>query len=150
MVTNRHSLLQCCANVKSKPQLPYHCWISTDVFLSLCSTAVLNQRDSKPCSLHCESCIICYQSEGFDLVDSESTCRQVISCNYNILLSLKSGTFSSLNMTLSMQLHTWIYVLGYLLAFGTILAKMWRVYQIFHNPTPNKMVCITVCVFCMV
>ena len=39
-----------------------------------------------------------------------------------------------------MQLHTWMYVLGYLLAFGTILAKMWRVYQIFHNPTPNKMV----------
>jgi len=39
-----------------------------------------------------------------------------------------------------MQLHTWVYVLGYLLAFGTILAKMWRVYQIFHNPTPNKMV----------
>ena len=43
-------------------------------------------------------------------------------------------------MTLSMQLHTWMYVLGYLLAFGTILTKMWRVYQIFHNPTPNKMV----------
>ena len=39
-----------------------------------------------------------------------------------------------------MQLHTWMYVLGYLLAFGTILAKMWRVYQIFHNPAPNKMV----------
>ena len=74
-----------------------------------------------------------YQS---DLVDSEST----VVCNYNILLSWKSGTFSSLNMTFSMQLHTWIYVLGYLLAFGTILAKMWRVYQIFHNPTPNKMV----------
>ena len=45
-----------------------------------------------------------------------------------------------------MQLHTWMYVLGYLLAFGTILTKMWRVYQIFHNPSPNKMVyCIIVC-----
>ena len=39
-----------------------------------------------------------------------------------------------------MQLHTWMYVMGYMLTFGTILAKMWRVYQIFHNPTPNKVV----------
>jgi len=31
-------------------------------------------------------------------------------------------------------------LLGYLMTFGTILAKMWRVYQIFHNSTPNKMV----------
>ena len=45
----------------------------------------------------------------------------------------------------SMQLHTWMYVLGYLLAFGTILAKMWRVYQIFHNPAPNKMVTEHLC-----
>ena len=45
------------------------------------------------------------------------------------------------------QLHTWIYVLGYLLAFGTILAKMWRVYQIFHNPAPNKMVCNIIGIF---
>lgn len=24
--------------------------------------------------------------------------------------------------------------------YGTILAKMWRIYHIFNNPTPNKMV----------
>ena len=40
----------------------------------------------------------------------------------------------------SIQLHTWMYLLGYLMAFGTTLAKMWRVYRIFHNSTPNKMV----------
>jgi len=34
-------------------------------------------------------------------------------------------------------LHPWLYVLGYLLAFGTVLAKMWRVYHIFHNPMPK-------------
>ena len=50
-------------------------------------------------------------------------------------------------MILSLQLHTWMYVLGYLLAFGTILTKMWRVYQIFHNPSPNKMVCCIIACF---
>ena len=28
--------------------------------------------------------------------------------------------------------------LGYCLCFGTILAKMWRVYYIFTNPKPNR------------
>ena len=28
--------------------------------------------------------------------------------------------------------------------YGTILAKMWRVYQIFHSPNPNKSVCVHV------
>ena len=31
-------------------------------------------------------------------------------------------------------------IIGYCLAYGTILAKMGRVYQIFHNPTPQKKV----------
>ena len=34
--------------------------------------------------------------------------------------------------------------MGYLLAFGTVLAKMWRVYHIFHNPSPRKMVSVEV------
>ena len=38
------------------------------------------------------------------------------------------------------QVHEWAYGIGYLLVYGTILAKMWRVYQIFHDPNPNKMV----------
>ena len=29
-------------------------------------------------------------------------------------------------------------VIAYCLAYGTILAKMGRVYKIFHNPTPKK------------
>uniref|UniRef100_A0A1X7UH13 G-protein coupled receptors family 3 profile domain-containing protein n=1 Tax=Amphimedon queenslandica TaxID=400682 RepID=A0A1X7UH13_AMPQE len=28
--------------------------------------------------------------------------------------------------------------IGYTIAFGTILSKMWRIYYIFHNPSPNK------------
>jgi gamma-aminobutyric acid type B receptor len=34
--------------------------------------------------------------------------------------------------------HVWFYGIGYLLVYGTILSKMWRVYQIFHNPNPSK------------
>ena len=42
----------------------------------------------------------------------------------------------------SQQLYVWLFIVGYLLAFGTILAKMYRVYQIFHHPSPNKKVFI--------
>ena len=38
------------------------------------------------------------------------------------------------------QLQHWLFTIGYSLAFGMVLAKMWRIYQIFHNPTPNKKV----------
>lgn len=30
--------------------------------------------------------------------------------------------------------------MGYILAFGAVLVKMWRVYHIFKNPHPNKKV----------
>ena len=34
----------------------------------------------------------------------------------------------------------WLTALGYSLCYGTILAKMFRVYYIFDNPTPKKKV----------
>lgn len=37
------------------------------------------------------------------------------------------------------QIRPWFASLGYSLCFGTINAKMWRVYYIFHNPKPSKM-----------
>ena len=43
----------------------------------------------------------------------------------------------------SMQIEHGVLIIGYSLAFGAVLAKMWRVYQVFHNPTPNKKVLIT-------
>ena len=36
---------------------------------------------------------------------------------------------------------TIVYCFGYTLIFGPILAKMWRIYYIFHNPSPKKKVC---------
>ena len=38
------------------------------------------------------------------------------------------------------QLELWLFTVGYLLAFGAVLAKMWRIYQIFSNPKPKKRV----------
>ncbi len=36
------------------------------------------------------------------------------------------------------NLTPWLTAIGYSLCYGTILAKMARVYYIFHNPTANK------------
>ena len=44
------------------------------------------------------------------------------------------------NVLLLLQLQNWLNTIGYTLAFGTILAKMFRVYYIFNNPSPSKKV----------
>ena len=44
------------------------------------------------------------------------------------------------NVFLHIQIEHWLFTIGYSLAFGTVLAKMWRVYQIFSNPKLNKKV----------
>ena len=44
----------------------------------------------------------------------------------------------TLHVPIFLQLRTWMAIIGYCLAYGTILAKMGRIYQIFHNPTPAK------------
>ena len=43
---------------------------------------------------------------------------------------------------INIQVHVWFYGVGYFLVYGTVLAKMWRVYQIFHKPNHSKTVCI--------
>ena len=40
------------------------------------------------------------------------------------------------------NLTPWLTSIGYSLCYGTILAKMARVYYIFNNPTANKKVCM--------
>ena len=41
-------------------------------------------------------------------------------------------------VTVLCNLTPWLTALGYSLCYGTILAKMVRVYYIFDNPTPRK------------
>ena len=43
-----------------------------------------------------------------------------------------------------LQLETILDSFGYTLIFGPILAKMLRIYYIFHNPTPKKKACIRI------
>ncbi len=49
----------------------------------------------------------------------------------------------------SFQLDIWLTAVGYSLCFGTIIAKMCRVYYIFNNPALKKKV-IMQSYFCFV
>ena len=40
------------------------------------------------------------------------------------------------------EVEHWLFTIGYSLAYGAVLAKMWRIYQIFHNPQPKKKVIV--------
>ena len=39
------------------------------------------------------------------------------------------------------KVEFWLFTIGYSFAIGAVLAKMWRVFQIFNNPQPNTKVC---------
>ena len=70
---------------------------------------------------------------SFDLVTVQCHVR------YIILLSIDLSNYLLLHVILS-QFQTWLVFLGYALVLGTVIAKLWRVYHIFHNPTPAKKV----------
>ena len=74
------------------------------------------------------------KSTPFNWYNNKIFRRASSTSNWTSSSKVSSCVFSSI------QSRTWMYLLGYLMTFGTILAKMWRVYQIFHNSTPNKMV----------
>lgn len=42
-------------------------------------------------------------------------------------------------MKVACVLKEWLFIIGYTLCFGTVLAKMWRIYYIFQNPRTKKM-----------
>ena len=41
---------------------------------------------------------------------------------------------------ISIQIQEWLFTIGYTLAYGALLSKLWRVYTIFNNPAPKKKV----------
>ena len=47
---------------------------------------------------------------------------------------LNTSTYFTVQL---LQIHNCVYGVGYLLMYGAILVKIWRVYQIFHNK-PTK------------
>ena len=42
--------------------------------------------------------------------------------------------------TIYCNLHQWLFSCGNTLCFAVVMAKMWRVYYIFSDPTPNRKV----------
>jgi gamma-aminobutyric acid type B receptor len=67
----------------------------------------------------------------------------------SVFLGLLPSTKKSV-IQMQCNVHVWLYGVGYLLVYGTLLAKMWRVYQIFHNPNPNKTILKTWHLVCVV
>ena len=45
------------------------------------------------------------------------------------------------------QFQTWLVFLGYAFVLGTVIAKLWRVYHIFHDPTAVKKVLCHLIIF---
>lgn len=64
------------------------------------------------------------------------------SCYVLSLLSYAARLMQSFPSNLNMQITPWLTSLGYSLCFGIIMAKMFRVFYIFANPTlQKKIVC---------
>ena len=40
----------------------------------------------------------------------------------------------------TIQIQEWLFTIGYTLAYGALLSKLWRVYTIFNTPAPKKKV----------
>lgn len=49
---------------------------------------------------------------------------------HNIIIA----PFKSILIIAFPQFRIWLQTLGYFMCFGTIVAKMWRIYFIFHHP----------------
>ena len=47
-----------------------------------------------------------------------------------------------LSHVMIIQIRPWLVAIGYSLAFGPVLGKMWRVYYLLTHPTARKWVCI--------
>ncbi len=59
---------------------------------------------------------------------------------YVTTIFLVGPTTSPGVVTVLCNLTPWLTAIGYSLCYGTILAKMTRVYYIFNNPSPKKKV----------
>lgn len=55
-------------------------------------------------------------------------------------LHTKRHQSASVLHLLYLQIESIMNCIGYSFMFGPILAKMWRIYYIFHNPSPQKKV----------
>ena len=80
--------------------------------------------------------LLMYTSIYFYLLPSLNTDIILTGC----IVGNPTVYFHSYLKCILLQLQIWFFTIGYSLSFGAVLAKMWRVYQIFNNPKPKKKV----------
>ena len=84
--------------------------------------------------------IVLYVNMILYAIPTTSQTASSVLCN---VLSHLSFIKSCIHVQLFLQLDPWLNAIGYSLCYGTILAKMCRVYYIFHNPGIKKKVHVT-------
>ena len=82
--------------------------------------------------------VLMYASTYFYLLPETSEPIIVARCIVSNLGEQLWSYYSYYSPDGDLQLEHWLFTIGYSLAFGTMLSKMWRVYQIFHNPQPDR------------
>ena len=113
---------QTCPPYKSLSQLCHHWWSTGHVLQCHTICGASDNPSSKHCTMQCEHC---HRTDGLMLILASTVIIRVIHC------------FSPL------QVRPRLLSIGYCLCFGTILAKTWRVYYIFTNPSPTRKVLFT-------
>ena len=90
------------------------------------------------------------QAHIFDVIRCDHVVRNIHCLHSNASQGLDSlqpiGAFQSEQSVVSFchsficrsQVRIWLWAIGYSVAFGPVLGKMYRVYYIFNNPKPNK------------
>ena len=76
----------------------------------------------------------------FSVNDEDQGQLQTVLCNVSSIMLC----YSQLHYFTSLQIRQWLFSLGYTLCFAVILAKTWRIYYIFNNPTSKKKVKINI------
>ncbi|CAI8043141.1 Gamma-aminobutyric acid type B receptor subunit 2, partial [Geodia barretti] len=89
--------------------------------------------------------VICLTTPLLSYIITSGALLMYLSVFLGLLPSTKKAV-----IRMQCNIHVWLYGVGYLLVYGTLLAKMWRVYQIFHNPNSNKTILKTWHLMCVV
>ena len=82
--------------------------------------------------------IILYIDISLSVTPSTNHKVVMVLCNVSLLKLIVLRIKISVKIESFVQLSLWFNAIGYSLCFGTIVVKMFRVYNIFNNPTPTK------------
>lgn len=78
--------------------------------------------------------ILLYISVIFFVFPTTNPLVSTFACHVSKIRLLPSRDITITVVHLFFQFRIWTQTLGYFLCFGTIVAKMWRIYFIFYHP----------------